>query len=108
MPNHLITYHGDGAPPPTPEAQQQAMAAFGAWLASAGDAIVDPGAPLAAAKSVSSHGVSDAAASGPVGGYTLLRAADIDAAVRLVKDHPFIARGGTLRVSEAVSIGSDG
>jgi hypothetical protein len=105
MPTYLVTYHGDGSPPPTPEAQQQAMAAFGAWVASVGDAMVDPGAPLAASKSVSSTGAGDDPARGPIAGYTLLRAADLDAAVQLVNDHPFVARGGTLQVSEAVSIG---
>ncbi|MGN6167934.1 MAG: hypothetical protein ACTHQQ_07150 [Solirubrobacteraceae bacterium] len=38
-------------------------------------------------------------------GYTLLRAADLDAAVQLVNNHSFISRGGILQVSEAISIG---
>jgi hypothetical protein len=80
------------------------MAAFGAWVASVGDAMVDPGAPLAASKSVSSAGSDDGQASGPIGGYTLLRADDLDAAAQLVAQHPFIARGGTLQVSEAVDL----
>jgi hypothetical protein len=105
MATYLVTYHGNGGVPPTPEAQQQAMAAFGAWVASVGDAMVDPGAPLAAAKSVSSSGAADRPADGPVAGYTILRAADLDAAVRLVNNHPFISRGGTLQVSEAIAIG---
>jgi hypothetical protein len=81
------------------------MAAFGAWVASVGDAMVDPGAPLAATKSVSSTGTEDGAATCEIGGYTLLRASDIDAAVGLVTNHPFIARGGTLQVSQAVDLG---
>jgi hypothetical protein len=80
------------------------MAAFGAWVASVGDAMVDPGAPLAASKSVSPTGSDDGPASGPIEGYTLLRAANLDAAVQLVAQHPFIARGGTLQVSEAVNL----
>ena len=106
MPTYLVTYHGNGAPPATPEAQQQAMEAFGAWVASVGDAMVDPGAPLAASKSVSSSGSSDGPTSGRIAGYTLLRAADLEAAVQLVNNHPFISRGGTLQVSEAISIGA--
>jgi hypothetical protein len=105
MPTYLVTYHGNGGVPPTPEAQQQAMQAFGAWVASVGDAMVDPGAPLGAAKSVSSSGSEQGPATGPIAGYTLLRAADLDAAVHLVNGHPFISRGGTLQVSEAISIG---
>ena len=106
MPTYLVTYHGSGGVPPSPEAQQQAMAAFGAWVASVGDAMLDPGAPLAASKSVSSGGAEDGAASCEIGGYTLLRAPDIDAAVELVRNHPFISRGGVLQVSEAVDLGA--
>jgi hypothetical protein len=73
-------------------------------VASVGDAMVDPGAPLAGSKSVSSTGSDDRPATGPIGGYTLLRAANLDAAVQLVAQHPFIARGGRLQVSEAVNL----
>jgi hypothetical protein len=81
-------------------------AAFGAWVASVGDAMVDPGAPLAASRSISSSGSVDGPASGPIGGYTLLRAADLDAAAQLVANHPFVSRGGTLQVSQAVDLGT--
>jgi hypothetical protein len=104
MATYLVTYHGSGGPPPTPEGQQQAMAAFGEWVASVGDAMVDPGAPLAASRAVSSGGTSEGSAAGPIAGYTLLRAPDLDAAVRLVENHPFISRGGALQVSEAVNL----
>src|SRR5262245_34361465 len=106
MPTYLVTYHGGGGAPPTAEAQKQMMAAFGAWVASVGDAMVDPGAPLAASKSVSPGGTTDGPADGPIGGYTLLRAADLDAAAQLVANHPFVSRGGTLQVSEAVDLGT--
>jgi len=39
-----------------------------------------------------------------LGGYTLLRAADLDAAVDLVRNHPFVARGGSLQVTEAIAL----
>jgi hypothetical protein len=67
--------------------------------------MVDPGAPLGATTSVSADGSEDGPANGAIGGYTLLRAADLDAAVNLVSKHPFISRGGTLQVSEAIAIG---
>lgn len=105
MATYLVTYHGSGGPPPTPEGQQQAMAAFGEWVASVGDAMVDPGAPLIASRNVSASGTTDAPADGPIAGYTLLRAADLDAAVKLVENHPFISRGGELQVSQAMDLG---
>ena len=102
MATYLISYHGGSGPPTSPEAAQQMMAAFRAWVASVGDGMVDPGAPLGAARTVSPSGVSDGGA-GPEG-YSVIRADDLDAAVALVKDHPFVVRGGTLVVSEAVSL----
>ena len=101
MPTYLITYHGAGGPPATAEAREQMMAAFGAWVASVGDQMVDPGAPLGASKTVSSEGVGEGGAS--VDGYSLIKADDLDAAVGLVKNHPFVGRGGSLVVSESVA-----
>ncbi len=37
------------------------------------------------------------------GGYSLISADDLDAATGLVKNHPFVGRGGSLQVSEAVA-----
>ena len=105
MPNFLITYYGGGPMPSSPEAVEQMHAAFGAWVASVGDGMVDPGAPLAAAKTVSADAVSDGHADGRVEGYTVVQAASIDEAVTLAKSHPFVKRGGKLVVSEAVRIG---
>ena len=51
-------------------------------------------------------GSSDSPATSPIGGDTVLRARDLDAAVNLVTNHPFIARGGTLQVS-SISAHSD-
>ncbi|SRR6266581_3287142 len=103
MPTFLITYHGGGGMPDLPEAREQMLAAFQAWAASAGDAMIDPGAPLGQSKVVSSDSAADGAADGLLGGYTLISADSLDAAVGVVRGHPFVARGGTLQVSEAVS-----
>jgi hypothetical protein len=99
MPKFLVTYHGAGAP--TPEQAQQAMAAFMAWASSAGEALIDPGAPLGPAKTVTAESVSVGPAEGPVNGYSILEAPDLDSAVDLVKGHPFVSRGGSLQVSTA-------
>ena len=103
MPKFLVTYHGAGAP--SPGEAQQAMAAFMAWAQSAGSALADPGAPLGPRKTVNSGSVVDGAAEGPAGGYSILEAADLDTAVDLVRDHPFVSRGGSLEVSQTVPPG---
>ena len=102
MTSYLVTYHGGGMPD-TEEGRQQAMAAFGAWVGKMGDALADPGAPLGKAMTVSAGGVQPGTADGPVAGYSVLRADDMESAVSLVRDHPFVGRGGSLTVIEAVS-----
>ena len=65
--------------------------------------MIDPGAPLGPSKVVTSESVTDGAADGSLGGYSLISADSLDDAVKLVQGHPFLARGGTLQVSQAVS-----
>jgi hypothetical protein len=103
MPNFLITYHGGPGLPSSAEAREQMLAAFEAWVASVGKNMIDPGAPLGPSKVVTSSGVTDGAVGAGVGGYTVLSADSLDAAVGLVRSHPFLSHGGTLQVSEAVT-----
>jgi hypothetical protein len=102
---YLVTYHGGSEMPNTPEARQQMEAAFGSWAAGVGPAMIDPGAPLTAAKTVSAGHVQDGQTVAVVSGYTLLRADNLDAAVKLVQSHPFLTRGGSLQVIEAADLG---
>jgi len=102
MTSYLVTYHGGGMPE-TEEGRQQATADFGAWVGKVGDALTDPGAPLGAAMTVSTDGFHPGAADGPATGYSVLRKEDMESAVSLVRDHPFVGRGGSLTVAEAVS-----
>jgi hypothetical protein len=102
MPSFLVTYHGSGVPEDE-QGRKQAAADFGAWVGKVGDALTDPGAPLGPSATVSTAGVRSGAADGPYVGYSLLRADDMDGAVALLRDHPFVARGGSLQVSEAVA-----
>jgi hypothetical protein len=102
MPSFLVTYHGGGMPEGE-QARQQAMADFGAWVGRTGDALADPGAPLGPAMTVSAHGIRPGDADGRVNGYSVLRTDDMDSAVALVRDHPFVIRGGSLQVTEAVA-----
>ena len=104
MPSYLVTYHGGPGMPSDPAAVQQMVAAFQAWVAEVGPAMRDPGAPLAAAKTVSADGDADGQQAASIGGYTTLEAGSLDEAVGLVRTHPFLARGGSLQVSEAINV----
>jgi len=102
MPKFLVTYHG-GDMPASAEGREQAIAAFAAWASATGEAVVDPGAPLGAARTVTADSVADGVAQGTPTGYSVLDAADLDRAVDLVRSHPFIGRGGSLQVSQAMT-----
>lgn len=100
MSKYLVTYLG-GTRPANPEQAEKMHAAFGEWLAMAGKAVVDPGAPTQHATSI-----ANGQALGPVeiGGYSVIEADSLEDAVAILKMHPFVARGGTLQVDEAVSV----
>jgi hypothetical protein len=106
MPTYLITYHGGPGMPTDPEAARQMLAAFQAWVAETGDAMRDPGAPLAGARTVSADSDAAGQAEAKISGYTVIEAASLDDAVELVRGHPFLTRGGTLQVSESISVGA--
>ena len=106
MPTYLITYHGGPGMPTDPESAQQMLAAFQAWVAETGDAMRDPGAPLAGARTVSAETVAEGQAEAEISGYTVIHAPTLDRAVELVRSHPFLSRGGSLQVSESVSVGA--
>jgi len=103
MATFLVTYHGGSGMPADPAAREQMMQAFMAWAAGVGDSMVDPGAPLGPPKVVTTDGVKDGEAGGTIGGYTVISAGSLDEAVDLVRGHPFVGRGGSLQVSEAVA-----
>jgi hypothetical protein len=105
MPTYLVTYHGGPGMPSDPAAVQQMVSAFQRWVAEAGTAIRDPGAPLGPAKTVSEGSIIDGQTQAPIGGYTLLETRSLEEAARLVQSHPFVGRGGALQVSEAISPG---
>jgi hypothetical protein len=102
MPRFLITYHGNGMPH-DPESMASAREAFTQWAGKTGDALVEPGAPVAATRNVSSTGTHDGPASGPINGWSVLEAASPEEAAQKLADHPFIARGGVLQISEPSS-----
>jgi hypothetical protein len=104
MPNYLLAYHGGGMPESEAE-QARVMAAWGEWYQKLGDAVVDPGNPIAHSMTVESDGsVSEGSGSHPVTGYTVIKAGDIDTAVDYAKGCPLLASGGSIEVGETLSM----
>jgi hypothetical protein len=99
MGRFVLVYQG-GAMAETPEAQQAAMAAWGAWFGSLGAAVVDGGAPFGASAAVGGGGSRTG-----LTGYSILEAPDLDAAVGLAGGCPILADGGSVDVYEAIDVG---
>ena len=104
MPKYVFAYHGGGMPE-TEAAQAASMEAWGAWFNTLGAAVVDGGNPTGQAKTVAAdRSVHDGGGANPLTGYTLVTAADIDAAVTLAKGCPILASGGHVEVAEAIDM----
>jgi hypothetical protein len=80
----------------TPSAD--AMAAFNAWFEDLGANLVDRGNPVFEARTLGNSGADTM-----LGGYTLITADDLEAAVALAKGHPLVHHGGGVEVGELTS-----
>lgn len=85
----------------TPEAQEQAMQAWGTWFGTLGDSVADMGNPFGNSATVSSGGAVDGGKSG-AGGYSIVSAASLSDATAKVKGCPVLASGGSVEVYEAI------
>lgn len=66
-------------------------------------ALVDPGDPAGPSKTLTSKGVEDNGGANQISGYSLVNAADIDAAIEMAKGCP-ILKSGSIEVAEAIEI----
>jgi hypothetical protein len=100
MTKYLLSYHG-GSMPDSPTEGEKIMAAWNGWMGTLGKALVDGGNPTGPSKSIAANGkVADGGGANPVMGYSIIEAADLDAAVKLSKGCPQLASGGSIEVSE--------
>ena len=72
----------------TPEQKAEGMKPWMAWMESCGEALIDGGAPLMAQGNLTKEGWNQANTN--VTGYSILEAADLDAAKKLVDGHPHL------------------
>ncbi len=104
MPKYILAYHG-GQMAESEAEQAAAMAAWGAWFGSLGDAVLDGGNPVGRSKTLAADGsATDGGGANPISGYSLVDATDLDAAVSLAKGCPILASGGTVEVAETIEM----
>jgi hypothetical protein len=98
MAKFVLIYHG-GKPPENEEEKDRVMAAWGQWMESLGDALVDIGNPLGQPRSIGGD------AADPASGYSVLEAADHGAALELASGNPMAGEDGArIDVHEAYSM----
>jgi YCII-related domain len=91
MANYIFTYRPpkDSASAPS----EDAFAAWTAWFERISDSVVDRGAPVFERTTL-----GGAPTDTVLGGYSLVRAEDLEAAVALAKGCPILERGGAVEV----------
>jgi hypothetical protein len=107
MAKFLFLYHAPSTPAeamPSDPAQLEAVTAqWMAWAERVGAGMVDFGTPLGDGVQVSPEGTSPSTAG--VAGYSIIEAADRDAAVALTEGHPHLGMpGGTIEVHELLPV----
>ena len=104
MAKFVLLYSGGGMAATEAE-QAESMRAWNAWFGSLGSAVVDAGAPLAAARSIAPDGtITDGPAGTPASGYSIIEADSLNAAAALARGCPILGDGGQLSVYETVSM----
>lgn len=104
MAKYVLIYHGGGRPESAEEGAK-VMAKWQAWMGGIGADLIDGGNPVGMSKTVANDGVVDDGGANPVSGYSLINAADIDAACEVAKGCPILDGGkGTVEVAEAMDM----
>ncbi len=104
MAKYLLVYTGDATQPASEEEGQAVMASWVAWFEGIGAGVADAGNPTGPARTVATDGsVSDGAPSG-ITGYSVIEAADLDAAAALAGSCPHLAAGGRVEVLETFDV----
>ena len=86
MARFMVLYVG---PPTPPDASHEG---WPAWFDKLGDRLVDRGSPLANGVALHADGSAGGSAT-QLNGYSVIEAEDINEALGLVKDHPYLAQG---------------
>ncbi|HVU60214.1 MAG TPA: YciI family protein [Mycobacteriales bacterium] len=96
MATYVFSYRSPKGYQPTPEAS----ALWREWFGAIGEAVVSVGQPVGASRSV---GECDRAST-DLGGFSLVEAPDLDAAVALAEGCPTLSRDGGVEIGELLPV----
>ena len=103
MANYVLAFKG-GSQPGSDEEMQQVMAAWGAWYAGMGEAVVDGGNPFGPSNTIAPDGTVSEGGASALTGYTILGAGSLADATEMAKGCPILTSGGTVEVYETFEI----
>jgi hypothetical protein len=92
MANYLLLYKGGGMPE-SEAAGKLVMAAWGDWMKTVGENLVDAGNPCSNSKSVTQGGETSDVSGAPVTGYSVIKADSMEAAVTCASMVPLVVDG---------------
>lgn len=93
MAKYMMVYKGEATDMAdmTPEQGEAVMAAWGAWMEKVGPALSDIGSPFGPSTSLVDDGTTGRATA--LTGYSVVEAADMNAAQALADGHPYLSEG---------------
>lgn len=103
MAQFIFVYHGGGMPKNPADAEKE-MAKWGAWMEAETSSFVNPGAPVGMSKTISSDGIADNGGANPVSGFSIVEAADMEAACKIAQGCPISGTGGSVEVAEMMKM----
>ena len=99
MPSYLFVYRSAEEYQPDPEA----ATAWQSWFDELSDSIVDPGNPVFGSRQALGHDGCETV----IRGYSVVSAANVDAAAQLAQGCPLLQRGGGVEIAEITPLDSD-
>ena len=105
MAEYVITYFG-GNPPANAEEGAQNMNEYREWMASLGDAAVSPANPLKNTQTISADGSMAKGSATEMSGFTVIKVAPMEEAMKIAQACPFLKMGGSLEVGELMVMSS--
>ena len=104
MKKFMLCYHG-GSQPKTKEEGTAHGEKWHVWIKGLGDAVVNPGTPLPYSMLMTTSGAKEDMNPDGMKGFAVVKAEDMEAALKIAEDDPFLDMGGTIRVSEMMEMG---
>jgi len=103
MSKFMIAYYG-GERPSTKEEGMAHKGKWKEWIESLEDKVINSGTPLMSSKLITLDNVQDDKDSNSMNGFAIISAEDMDTAIEIAKNDPFLQMKGTIRISQMMEM----